>query len=265
MTGIRLSLTFLSEFIRDRTGDLLAIWFVSTVLLVIPCLIFWFLHGSVSTPDVVMSGIFQYGVQQLNQGVPFLKAIPTSMWQTLIIIFAIKSFSLLIVHSFIQGGLAGRFLNSDDKEQLSIVTFFVHGVRNWLRMISVNLLITIIFILALGIGFGLGALVFMISSLIIYIIILVVLIYIYVRFAFTPFSVVSEGKSWFSALSSSMDKTKMFTGPIAGIVLVSAVVSQILTGYTKTILFFPEIISSFILIVQLGLLTPLYKKAKEPS
>ncbi len=263
MTGIQLSLTFMGGFIRNKTSDFLYIWFIAALLLVIPSVIFWLLHGSIMSPDTVMAGIFQYGVQQIKQGAPFLKAIPSHMWQTLVIIFAIKSFSLLVVHSFIQGGLAGRFLYSNNDKKSSMSLFFYNGARNLFRMMSANLLITLIFILALAIGFGLGALVFVISSLIIYIILLVVLIYIYVRFAFTPYTVVFEKKSWFSALSSSMYKTKVFTGPIAGIVLVSAVVGQILLGYTKAFILLPELISSLILIVQLGMLAPLYRKSEE--
>ena len=263
MTGIQLSLTFLSDYIRNKTGEFLFIWILSAILMLIPTVLFWLFHGSIVSPDTVMTGIFNYGTLQIKQGILFLKAIPPDMWQTLIIIFSIKTFSLLFVFSFIQGGVAGRFLKSNNKEESAIPNFLRNGTRNLLKMMSVNLLIALILIVAIGIGFGLGALVFVISGLIIFIIAVVILIYVYVRFAFTPFCVVSENKSWFGALYSSIDKTKLFTGVIAGIVIIGALVSQILTGYTIRILLLPELITSFILVTQLGLLAPLYMKASE--
>jgi hypothetical protein len=261
MSNTQLSLTFLGRFIRERTSDFLMIWLVSALFLLIPSIIFWATQGGIVSSQVMISEIFEFGSTQIKAGVPFLQAIPPAMWRTLTIIISLNVLSFLVVFSFIQGGIANYLTQKESNSKSAISQFLKAGWKNLCRMMGVNLMIAVILLLSFAVGFGLGALVYVVAGLLIFIILVVVVLYIYIRFAFTPFCVVVEKISWFSALGSSMDKTKMFTGIVAGIVIVTAIMTKVFFNLTGNLPFVTELISSLILIFQLTLLTPLYLKA----
>ncbi|MEZ4813144.1 MAG: hypothetical protein R2883_06665 [Caldisericia bacterium] len=259
MSNTQLAIMYFRNFLSKRTGDFFLVWFFSVVLMIIPTLIFVIIKGEFVTTGAVLTGIFNTGIKNLEAGAPFAQAIPIPMMKELIIVGIINIFSYLVINSFIQGAIADYHINhSKNKAGLS---FIKAGFSNLGRMMGINTLIAIILLLALGIGFGIGAFVFVISSLIIFVFVLSALIYVLIKFAFTPFVAANEKVTWIKAFYSSSDKTQRMTGIIAVIVLSSALLTQVFSNITGNIVFFSEILSSLILVIQLSLLYPLYKKS----
>jgi hypothetical protein len=258
MSDIQLSMTFLARLIREKTGSFLSVWLFTTIIFLIPTLVFITLKGALVSPDVVLSNIFRIASKNLNEGVQFAQAIPREMFSDLYTIICLKVIGFIVLYSFAQGAVVDCISN---EEKISVGSFFRSGFSFLGRIISANILVTVSILFAVAVGFGIGAFVFVIASLLIFTIVAIFVVYIYVRFAFTPFTASLDKKSWLPALTTSMDKTQKSTGTIAGIVIVTAILTQILSRLTGNIIFVTEAISAFILIAQLSLLYPLYKKA----
>ncbi len=259
MSNTQLAIIYFRNFLGKRTGDFFLIWFFSAILMIIPTLVFVIIKGEFVTTGAVLTGIFNTGIKNLEAGAPFAQAIPIPTMKELIVIGIINIISYLVIYSFIQGAIANYHLSYDQKK--TGLNFLKAGFSNLGRMMGINTLIAIILLLALGIGFGIGAFVFVISSLIIFVFVLATLIYVLIKFAFTPFIAANEKITWIKAFYSSSDKTQKMTGIIAVIVLSSALLTHVFSNITGNIVFLSEVISSLILVIQLSLLYPLYKKS----
>ncbi|HOO97798.1 MAG TPA: hypothetical protein PKV16_07635 [Caldisericia bacterium] len=258
MSKLSDTFVFFGKLVSKKTSGLFGVWILSTLLLLVPSVIFWFFHGKIASMQLTLSEIFKAGIENIKTGADFFHSIPPEMQPTLYVILALIILTFVVITGFVQSGFVGFLKNDSSSPGEQIKAFFKSGIKSLPQMIVANLIIALVILFAVVVGFLIGAIVFMIAGLLLLLVVIAVAIYAYVRFAYTPYIVVLEKKSGPASIFDSMSKTGKHTGTIAFIVLPLTLASQYITGLVTNMPGLTELVMSLFFIIQLALLMPLY-------